>query len=121
LYQPFHILGFYSAFPADIINQVEIYAGGFGSQFGGRISSVIDVHTRLGNSRRFGAAVAASPFVSSLQLEGPISRDRASFLVSVRQSHLEEGASRFVDAPMPCALGDAIARLHYVTFHNGQA
>ncbi len=121
LYQPFHILGFYSAFPADIINQVEIYAGGFGSQFGGRISSVIDVHTRLGNSRRFGAAVAASPFVSSLQLEGPISRDRASFLVSVRQSNLEEGASRYVDAPMPFEFGDAFAKLHTVISRNSRA
>ena len=58
IYQPFHVLGFYSAFPGDILNRSDIYAGGFGSRFGGRISSVIDVLTRNGNNRRFAGAAS---------------------------------------------------------------
>ena len=121
LYQPFHILGFYSAFPADIINQVDIYAGGYGSQFGGRISSVIDVAARQGNSRRFGGSLSISPFVSSLLLEGPIYQDRASFIASLRRSNLDEGASRYVDAAMPFDFGDAFVKLHTVVSRNSRA
>ena len=121
LYQPFHILGFYSAFPSDIINRVDVYAGGYGSRFGGRISSVIDVSARSGHSRRFGGAVAVSPFISSVQLEGPIYRDRISFLASVRQSNLEEGASRYIDDPLPFTFGDAFGKINAVITDNSRA
>lgn len=121
LYQPFHILGFYSAFPSDIINRVDVYAGGYGSRFGGRISSVLDISSRSGHSRRFGGSVAASPFLSSVVLEGPIFRDRVSFLASVRQSNLEEGASRYVDDPLPFNFGDAFGKINAVITENSRA
>nr|MBX2818456.1 TonB-dependent receptor [Rhodothermaceae bacterium] len=65
VHQPFHILGFYSAFPADIINRADVYAGGYGGQFNGRMSSVIDVYTRNGNKKSFGGSVSLAPFVSA--------------------------------------------------------
>ncbi|HET6569015.1 MAG TPA: TonB-dependent receptor [Rhodothermales bacterium] len=112
VYQPFHLLGFYSAFPADVLRSADLYAGGYGAEYGGRLSSVLDITTRNGNNRRFAGAVSASPFVSSVQLEGPIVPRHASFLVSARQSFLEQGAERIIDTPLPFKFGDALAKLN---------
>ncbi|HUF08813.1 MAG TPA: TonB-dependent receptor [Rhodothermales bacterium] len=120
LYQPFHILGFYSAFPADIINRADVYAGGYGSRFGGRISSVIDVGSRPGNFRQIAGAASVSPFLSSVLLEGPIIRDRMSIIASVRQSNLEQGAARYIDDPMPFNFGDAFAKFQTVITENSR-
>ncbi|HET6569848.1 MAG TPA: TonB-dependent receptor [Rhodothermales bacterium] len=111
VYQPFHVLGFYSAFPAEIINRADIYAGGFGARFGGRISSVLDITTRNGNERRFAGSATASPFVSSASLEGPIVPDQVSFLASVRVSTIEQGAERMLDEDLPFSFGDAYAKV----------
>lgn len=112
VYQPFHLLGFYSAFPAEVLKAADVYAGGFGARFGGRLSSVLDVSTREGNDRTYTGTVSVSPFVSALHVEGPIVPGVASLLVSGRRSFLEEGAQRLVSTPLPFAFGDALARLH---------
>lgn len=114
LYQPFHILGFFSAFPADILGRTDIYAGGYGSRFGERISSVIDVNTRNGHMRRGAGSVTLSPFVSGLRVEGPLIRDRLSFLGSVRRSVVREAASRLVAQSLPFTFGDAFGKFHVV-------
>lgn len=112
VYQPFHILGFYSAFPAEIVRSADVYAGGFGSRFTGRISSVIDVQTRNGNKRAFSASTSLSPFTSSARLEGPILKDRISFLGAGRVSLLDELASQYVGAPLPYTFSDAFGKVH---------
>ena len=96
VHQPFHILGFYSAFPADIINRADVYAGGYGAQFNGRMSSVIDVYTRNGSKKGYGGSVSLAPFVSAALIEGPLVKDRISFLGSFRQSVIDQGASRYI-------------------------
>ena len=121
LYQPFHVLGFYSAFPSEIINRVDVYAGGYGSRFGGKISSVIDVATRTGNNRRLSGSAAVSPFVSSVMVEGPIYPNRASIIASVRRSNIDDGAARYIDEPMPFVFGDAFAKLHTIITDNSRA
>lgn len=121
LYQPFHVLGFYSAFPSDILNRVDVYAGGFGSQFGGRLSSVIDIATRNGNARSFAGAASLSPFVGSVRVEGPVVRNRLSLLASVRQSVIEEGAAQYVDRPLPFSFSDVFAKLYGVITRNSRA
>lgn len=112
LYQPFHLLGFYSAFPSEIINHTDMYAGGFGAQYGGRLSSVIDVSARAGNNENVAGGVTLSPFMSSVQLEGPVVPGIASFLVSGRQSVLEQGIDRLLDQSLPFVFGDAFAKVH---------
>lgn len=112
IYQPFHILGFYSAFPADLVRNADIYAGGFGAQFGGRLSSVMDISTRNGNKRRFNASVTAAPFVSSARIEGPIVRDRVSLIAAARQSVIDQGAANLIDQNLPFRFGDQFAKLH---------
>jgi len=121
IYQPFHLIGFYSAFPSDILNSTDVYAGGFGARFGGRISSVIDISARSGSKRRFGGSVSLAPFVSGVLLEGPLARDRVSFLFSGRTSVIEQGASRLVDEELPYSFNDLFGKLHVAVSQNHQA
>ncbi len=111
LYQPFHLVGFYSAFPAYIINSVDFYAGGFGAPFGGRLSSVMGIDARAGNMRSYAAAVSVAPFVSGIRLEGPLWRDKISLLASWRHSVIEQGAARIIDQPLPYQFYDQFGKL----------
>ena len=112
VYQPFHFVGFFSAFPSEIINTADVYAGGFGGRFGGSLSSVIDIATRTGNKNGFAGAVSAAPFVAALRLEGPIVPGHVSVLASVRESLIEQGASRIIDAPLPFSFADRFGKIH---------
>ena len=112
LYQPFHILGFYSAYPTDFIQNADVYAGGFGSRYSGRIASVIDVQTRNGNKRSFDQSIAFSPFVSSATIEGPFVKDHISFLTTARISAIEQLASQYIDEPLPYTFGDVFGKMH---------
>ena len=112
LYQPFHVLGFYSAFPSDILSRADVYAGGYGARFGERISSVIDAHTRTGNKRRFVGAASLSPFIGTFRLEGPLVPDRVSFLMSGRESMIERGAEPMLNEDLPFEFGDYFAKIH---------
>ena len=120
VHQPFHLLGFYSAFPADIIQRADVYLGGFGAPYSGRIASVIDVYARNGNKRRFAGAASAAPFVSAVRLEGPLMAERVSFLASVRQSVIEDVAARYVAQDLPFRFDDAFGKVHAVLNANHQ-
>ena len=92
IYNPFHSIGLFSVFDADVIRSADVYAGGFGAQYGGRIGAIIDVNTREGNKTRFGGKVSASPISSKILLEGPISKfseggASASYLVSYKNTY----------------------------------
>lgn len=120
VYQPFHILGFFSSFPSDILQQVDIFAGGYTSQYGGRISSVIDVKSRNGDKKGFAGSASVAPFVSGFTLEGPIAEDIVSFLVSYRKSVIDEGASRLVKEDLPFEFDDFFVKTHAFVNSNTQ-
>ncbi len=120
VYQPFHILGFYSAFSSDILRNADIYAGGFGSKFSGRMSSVIDVHTRNGNSQQMRRTFSFAPFVSMAILEGPIKKGKMSFLASGRASTIEQLATHYVNQPLPYTFGDFFGKIHTVLNESHQ-
>ncbi len=120
VHQPYHILGFYSAFPSDILRQADVYTAGYGGPYSGRISSVIDVQSRNGNKRGYASAVSVAPFVSGARLEGPLARDRVSFIGSFRQSVIEQAAQQYVDQDMPYTFGDAFGKIHAVISRNSQ-
>ena len=120
VHQPYHILGFYSAFPSDIIRQADIYTAGYGSPYTGRIASVIDVQSRNGNKVGYAGAVSAAPFVSAARLEGPLVRERVSFVGSVRQSVIEQAAQQYVPQDLPYNFGDAFGKIHAITSRNSQ-
>ena len=71
---PFHSVGFASVFDTETIGSVDVYTAGFGAAYGGRISSVIDVKTRVGNRREFKARASATTFGYGLMVEGPLKK-----------------------------------------------
>lgn len=92
IYQPFHIVGFFSAFPEELISSADFYAGGFRSKFGGRISSVLDVSMRQGNYQEYDASASLSPYLFEVTAEGPMRKDKISWLGSFRSSQIERTA-----------------------------
>ncbi|MCY4672841.1 MAG: TonB-dependent receptor [Bacteroidetes bacterium] len=121
IYQPFHILGFYSAFSSDILRNADIHAGAFSSKYSGRMSSVIDVHTRNGNLQESRRTFSLAPFVSMGILEGPVKRGRMSYLLSGRASTIERVASGYISQPVPYTFGDFFGKVHWIISDSHQA
>lgn len=113
VFQPFHVLGFYSAFPGDLLQNADIYAGGYDGRYGGQLSSVLDVTARTGNLREFASTASVAPFVASLSAEGPIVQDKLSVLASGRLSTVDQIASAYVEDDLPFLFGDAFGKLYY--------
>ena len=88
IYNPSHLFGFFSALAPDAIKDVMVYKGDFPAGYGGRLSSVVDVRAREGNMKRLGFAGNIGPFTSDLTIEGPIWKEKSSFLISGRRSNL---------------------------------
>ena len=84
-----HLFGFFSVFNPDAIKDVTLYKGGIPSKYGGRLSSVMDVRQRDGNDKKFSARGGIGLLFSRLTLEGPIVKDKVSFLVSGRRSYAD--------------------------------
>ena len=88
IYNPSHLFGFFSVLSPDAINDVEAYKGDFPANYGGRLSSVIDIRAKNGNLKRYGFSGNIGPYASNISVEGPIIRDKGSFFVSGRVSTL---------------------------------
>jgi hypothetical protein len=89
VYNPSHLLGFFSVFNSDAINSAKLYKGGVPAQYGGRASSVLDINMREGNSERFSASGGIGLISSRLTLEGPIGNKGSSFLLSGRRTYAD--------------------------------
>lgn len=88
IYNPSHLFGFFSVLAPDAINEMTVYKGDFPARYGGRLSSVIDLKAKNGNLKRFGFSGNIGPYASELTLEGPIVKDKGSFILSGRISTL---------------------------------
>lgn len=82
-----HLFGFFSVFNADAVKDVSLFRGGIPAKYGGRLSSVLDVRQREGNSKEFAGNAGIGLISSRLMLEGPIVKDRASFMIAGRRSY----------------------------------
>jgi hypothetical protein len=89
LYNPSHMLGFFSSFNPGAINSIKIYKGDMPAEYGGRLSSLIDIKTREGNMKKFHISGNTGLFATGLSAEGPFSKDKSSYFLSVRRSQLE--------------------------------
>jgi hypothetical protein len=89
VYDPSHLFGLFSVFNADVLKDSEIYRGGIPSRFGGRLSSILDVRTKDGNNQGFAATGGIGTLASRLAVEGPIVKDKSSFIVSARRSYVD--------------------------------
>lgn len=87
IYNPTHLFGFYSAFNSDMVNEVNLYKGGGPANFGGRISSVLDIKLRHGNDEKYEVNGGVGLVSSRLTAEGPILKNKASFLIGGRTSY----------------------------------
>lgn len=87
IYNPTHLFGFFSAFNPDVIKNVELYKSSIPAEFGGRLSSVLDVNSREGNKKKFSGTGGIGPVTGRLTLEGPILKNKASFLVGGRSTY----------------------------------
>ncbi|MDP4952323.1 MAG: TonB-dependent receptor, partial [Flavobacteriales bacterium] len=102
IYNPFHSIGLFSVFDSDIISNADVYTGGFNAQFGGRISSVMDIKTRDGNKSRLSGKLSASPFGSKVMIEGPLKKlsekgGGISYILSAKRSYLEQSSKLLYD------------------------
>ncbi|HEX2606810.1 MAG TPA: TonB-dependent receptor [Flavisolibacter sp.] len=87
IYNPSHLFGFFSAFNPDVVKSVELYKSAIPEKYGGRLSSVLDVTTKEGNSKKFSGSAGIGPLTSKLELEGPIIKDKTTFVASARSSY----------------------------------
>jgi hypothetical protein len=96
IYNPFHSIGLFSVFDNDIMRSADVYSAGFGGEYGGRTSSIMDITTRDGNKKHLSGKVSASTFGAKLTLEGPLKKLKedgkgsSSFLFSGKTSYLPQ-------------------------------
>jgi outer membrane cobalamin receptor len=89
VYNASHLFGFFSVFNPDAVESVELYKGGFPAQFGGRLSSVVDVKLNNGNNERIKGSGGLGLIASRLTLDGPIVKDKSSFILSGRRTYFD--------------------------------
>lgn len=89
IYNPTHLFGFFSVFNPDALKGVDLYKGDFPAQFGGRLSSILDVKLREGNQRKFSVSGGVGLIASRFTVEGPIQRDKSSFILSGRRTYVD--------------------------------
>jgi CarboxypepD_reg-like domain/TonB-dependent Receptor Plug Domain len=95
VYNAFHSIGLYSVFDTEIISNADVYTGGFSAQYGGRISSVMDITTRDGNKAETNGRIGINPFAIRAHVEGPLKKLKPngsgiSYILSAKRSHLQE-------------------------------
>ena len=89
VYNASHLLGFFSVFNSDAIKDVQVYKGGIPAEYGGKASSVIDIRMKEGNSQQLGVSGGIGNISSRLTVEGPVIKDKWSFIVSGRRTYAD--------------------------------
>lgn len=120
LYNPFHSIGLYSIFETDIILNADIYTGGFGAEYGGRLSSVMDITTRDGNKYHHSGKIALNTFGAGITLEGPLKKESANskttitYILSAKNSYLSKTSEKiypYIDGGLPFDYLDLYGKL----------
>jgi len=116
VYSPSHALGLFSIFNPSTVSSVRLWKGDFPARYSGRAASVLDVRTRDGDSQRHRGEVSAGLFASSIVLEGPLKRDKGSFLIGGRMTYFDPWVKFFSDrGNLLTFSGDAVKYLFYDT------
>ncbi|HET6225436.1 MAG TPA: TonB-dependent receptor [Bacteroidia bacterium] len=118
VYNANHLFGFFSLFNGDALKSVELTKGGFPARYGGRLSSVIDMQMKDGDKEKIKGEAGIGLLSSRLTLEGPIKKDKASFLFSARRTYLDLLIRPFISGKDDAKAGyyfyDFNAKLNYV-------
>jgi CarboxypepD_reg-like domain/TonB-dependent Receptor Plug Domain/TonB dependent receptor len=96
VYNTGHLFGFFSIFNADAIKNVSLIKGGMPAQYGGRLSSVLDVSMKEGNNQKFQTEGGIGLIASRFSVQGPIQKDKSSFIISARRTYIDALTKPFV-------------------------
>ena len=100
IYSPFHSIGLFSVFDTDIIRNTDVYTGGFSAEYGGRVSSIMDIKTKEG-SKIIGGKISANTFGSKLFIEGPLTKSgNSTFILSGKTSYLDKSSNLIYKEPI---------------------
>ena len=100
IYSPFHSIGLFSVFDSDIIRTTDVYTGGFGAEYGGRISSIMDIKT-VDGGKKLSGKLSSNTFGSKVLVKGPISKNKkSSFILSAKTSYLDKTSELFYKEPI---------------------
>ena len=120
VYNPFHSIGLFSVFETDVILSADIYTGGFGAEYGGRLSSVMDITTRDGNKRHHTGKIGITTLGANVVLEGPLKRESENskstitYLLTAKNSYLTKSSDIFysyMDNTLPYDFMDLYGKL----------
>jgi hypothetical protein len=112
VYNAGHLLGFFSVFNSNALKDVTFYKGGFPANYGGRLSSIMDVRMKDGNITRHKAEGSVGLISSNLTLEGPILKDKMSYTASGRRTYIDK-VFKLVNVPLPYYFYDANVKVNY--------
>jgi hypothetical protein len=127
IYNPVHSIGLFTVFDNDYIRNVDFHTGGFGAEYGGCISSVVNIATQYGNTKRISGKADLSTLVSKLFVEGPLLSDSTmekstlSFIFSVKNSHFTQAKKWFypyLDQELPFHFLDLYSKLTLLAGKN---
>lgn len=116
VYNAFHLFGFFSLFNGDALKSVELTKGGFPARYGGRLSAVLDMQMKDGNKEKIRGEVGIGLISSRITIEGPIIKDKCSFLISGRRTYIDALIAPYMnqDRKVGYYFYDLNAKLNYV-------
>ncbi len=134
VHKPFHSIGLFSVFDTKIIQNADVYTGGFGAEYGGRISSIMDITTRDGDKEEYKGNISVDPFLGRAHVEGPISKPEeqgdswSSFILSAKHSYLPSSSQAlYTDLPtignegLPYGFNDLYGKVSFNGASGSQA
>ncbi|HUS03686.1 MAG TPA: TonB-dependent receptor, partial [Chitinophagaceae bacterium] len=101
VYNTGHLFGFFSIFNADAIKSTSLIKGGMPAQYGGRLSSVLDISMKDGNDKNFQVEGGLGLIASRISIQGPVKKEKASFIISARRTYADAIAKPFVKSSSP--------------------
>ena len=113
VYNASHLFGFFSVFNADALKDVTLIKGGFPARYGGRLSSVLDIKMKEGNTKKFKGAGSIGLVASKFTLEGPIFKDKTSFIVSARRTYIDVLARPLIKAGFKSNGNEGVAGYYF--------
>ncbi|MES2727000.1 MAG: TonB-dependent receptor [Bacteroidota bacterium] len=112
VYNASHLLGFFSIFNSDALKDVSMQKGGFTANYGGRLSSIMDVRLKEGNNQTFHAEGGIGILSSRLSIEGPIIKNKSSFIISARRTYIDQ-VYKLINKDLPYYFYDINAKINY--------
>ncbi len=97
VYNSSHLLGFFSVFNPDAVKDIKLYKGAMPARYGGRIASILDIRMKEGNNKSYDVAGGVGTVFSRLAVEGPIQKEKSSFIIAGRRSYADVLAKPFTD------------------------